>query len=822
MSKASRTSCVFLILASVGLVQPTGPATKKALNGPSSPGSQGTELRRVYQSAYALTTEGKYLQAQELFRKIFTQFKALGDLPMAGRCLTSVGGTQFLLFQYRAALDSYLQARSFAEAGKDWANLATLNLNISSLLLQMGDLQEAAHSAEQALAGFDRQGFPGGRSRGLIQLGMIRARQGRMPEAAQLIDQAVDDSYRESDLSAVAQAWDHLGEEYLSRGQFTEADAVLTEGFRVRKLHHLTQLDSSYLNLGRLRLAQGDVPAALRLLDEAVTQQARPGSLVTAWGLYHARGRARLAEGRTADALADFRKSLDLARQWRLEVLPADFTRVSSEVELQQIYSSFIEAANELHLATRRHPELVRESFRAAEENRAASLHALLREPDDGRASLPAEYWETLAQLHNAETSLLERDHSKLRERVQQLRSQLLLAEAKAGSNADLSSDGLLARVQKNLPADAVLLSFHLGERQSFLWAVSRRRFRLYALPDRSHLAAGIAQFVEAVRSGQDSATPLGRQLYRELFGQLDASFREQPQWILALDEQLFRIPLAALVVDGAGPGTAYLVQQHSLRITTGAVMLAAGSHPTWEQALSGRFIGVGDAIYNTADPRWHEKAPEPVTSFPGLAFAASGNSQAHGPALARLAGSAREIESCARAWDPLPSLLLEGSEASPKRLRAALETRPSVVHIAAHFLEANDPPRHSLIALSLSEPATPQLLSPLEITRYKYQAALVVLSGCNSGRGDVLPASGLMGLTRAWLAGGARAVVASHWPTPDDNGPLFVAFYKHLHQTPDAGPARALQGAQRDIVRAGGWRSNPRYWATYFVVGDQ
>jgi CHAT domain-containing protein len=620
----------------------------------------------------------------------------------------------------------------------------------------------------------------------------------------------------------VAEAWDHLGEEYLTRGQLAPAEAFLTEAFRLRKVHKLSQLTSSYFNLGRLRLAQRDLRSARVLLDEGIGRQADSNSWTNPWSLYHTRGQVRMAAGDARAALADFRKALDLAREWRLEVLPADFTRVSSEGELQGIYSSFIESANRLYLASGGPSELARESFRAAEENRAASLHALLRQSDNWRASLPGDYWETLAQFHSDEISLLGKDDAKLRESAQQLRSRLLLAEAQAGSNAELSGDRLLDQAQKQLPADAALLSFHLGEQQSFLWAISRQRFRLYALPGKVHLAAVIAQFEQAVRTGQDSATQLGRQLYRELFEQLAPCFREQPRWILALDEQLFRIPFGALIVDSTGPRPVYLAEQHSLRITTGAVMLAAGHRQEWKEALSGRFVGVGDAVYNTADPRWHGTTQDSGPSLPGVAFAASAQSQSHGPALTRLAGSAREIEFCARAWDPEAPLLLEGPEASPKRLREALATQPSIVHIAAHFLQGDATPRHSLIALSLSEPGTPQMLSPLEITRYRFHAGVVVLSGCNSGRGDVLPASGLMGLTRAWLAGGARAVVASHWPTPDDNGPLFVAFYRHLHQTPDAGPAKALQGAQRDILRAGGWRSNPRYWATYFVVGDQ
>lgn len=820
MSKANRVTCLVLILASVGSVQLTGPAPTKALEGPSSHDPRGTELRRVYNSAYALVAEGKYLQAKTLFQQIFTQFKALGDLPMAGRCLTSVAGTQFLMFQYRAALDSYQQARLFAEASKDWANLATLNLDISSLLLQMGDTEAAAHAVEQAQADYELKNFPGGKTHCLIQLGIIRSLQGKMPESAALMREVVDGAYQEGDLTVVAEAWDHLGEEYLAHGELTPAETALTEAFRVRKVHRLAHLTNSYYNLGRLRLAQGDLRSASVLLDEAVSRQTHTDSWINLWSLYHARGQANMAAGRAQAAFADFQKALELAREWRLEVLPTDFTRISSEMELQEIYSSFIESANQLYLDSSRRSELARQSFRAAEENRAASLHALLREPADWRAALPDEYWQTLAQLHSAEVSLLQKDDIKLRESMQQLRSQLLLAEAKAGSSVDLSNDKLLDRVQENLPQDAALLSFHLGERQSFLWAVSRKRFRLYPLPDRSHLAADIQNFAEAVRGRQDSAIHLGRRLYEELFGHLEASFRDKPQWILALDEQLFRIPFGALVVDSAGP--VYLAEQHAVRVTTGAVMLAAGRHErTWNELLGGRFLGVGDAIYNTADPRWVEGGRGRIYSFPGVVFAASESPKRQGWALARLPGSAREIESCARAWNARSPILLEGADAAPATLRRALDAGPSVVHIAGHFLQGNTPPRPSLIALSLVKPGELQMLSPLEITRFKFNAGVVVLSGCSSGRADVLPASGLMGLTRAWLAGGARAVVASHWPTPDDSGPLFVAFYKHLHQTPDAGPAAALQGAQRDILRAGGWRSNPQYWATYFVVGD-
>ena len=105
-------------------------------------------------------------------------------------------------------------------------------------------------------------------------------------------------------------------------------------------------------------------------------------------------------------------------------------------------------------------------------------------------------------------------------------------------------------------------------------------------------------------------------------------------------------------------------------------------------------------------------------------------------------------------------------------------------------------------------------------ISRTRLGAGLVVLSGCHSGEGEALPGTGLVGLTRAWLTAGARAVIASNWSTPDASGALFGALYRHLRAHPDVAPSTALRAAQLEMMRSGGWQSNPRYWGAYFAVG--
>lgn len=813
MSKHGASVCLILIVASVGLA-PTSPKAKTAASEPSQEEAAVAALRLILNQIYQFSRDGEYLRAQELCLKACPEARRLGRVQWAGRCLTLQGNCQFGLFRYREALNTYLEARKLAEAAPDWGNLGSLNANIGSLYLQMGDLDAAARSAEQGEEDFRRQNFPGGRSRCLSLLAVIRAKQGKLPEADALTGEAIDLAYRDEDMQTVSLAWDHLGDEYLGRGELASAERALTEAFRVRRLHRLTGIQNSYYKLGRLRFAQGDWVSSSRLLDEAIAQQGDSDSREVLWSIYHARGNLRTAQRRYVEAFQDFKKSLELARSWRLEVIPADFTRIGSEVRLDEIYSSFIAAGNRLYFEHGR-AELARETFRAAEENRAVSLHALQSLPNDWRERLTPEYWEALGRLHAVEVKLIREDSTALRTQMNQLRLKVLEMEARAGSNPEISTNNLVERTQKSLPPDAVLLSFALEERQSYLWAVSRELFRLYRLPGRADLAADIGMFSKAVRTGDFEATRLGRRLYLKLFGRLEPQLRDKRQWKLVLDQNLFGIPLGALVVDERGPAPVYLAERHSLRIATGAV--TPGKPQSWRQTLAGGFLGVGDAVYNTADPRWR---PERRTRLSPLA---ASSPRAPAPLLARLAGSQHEIESCARLWNgkAAQSVLLAGPNATPIRFRAALRQRPSVIHFATHFVEVRQAPRYGMIALSLAPSGDAQFLSPLEITRWRNETGVVVLSGCSSGWADVLPASGLMGLTRAWLAAGARSVIASRWPTPDDDGVFFVNFYKNLLEEPDAGPSIALQRAQTDILRAGGWRSNPHYWATYFIVGD-
>ncbi|HEY1216967.1 MAG TPA: CHAT domain-containing protein, partial [Bryobacteraceae bacterium] len=196
--------------------------------------------------------------------------------------------------------------------------------------------------------------------------------------------------------------------------------------------------------------------------------------------------------------------------------------------------------------------------------------------------------------------------------------------------------------------------------------------------------------------------------------------------------------------------------------------------------------------------------------------------------ALARLVGSDREVREAAKMSGLPASQFLTGVNATGAELRNVLSSKPEVIHFAVHVVSPDGKPEEAALALSLTGDDLPELLTPETISAYRVPGSLVVLSGCSSQQGKTLPGAGLIGLSRAWLLAGASAVVVSAWPTPDDSGHFFSSFYSHLEtktltsRSLASRAAAALQLAQTDMQRGGGYRSSPAFWAAYSIISKE
>ena len=180
---------------------------------------------------------------------------------------------------------------------------------------------------------------------------------------------------------------------------------------------------------------------------------------------------------------------------------------------------------------------------------------------------------------------------------------------------------------------------------------------------------------------------------------------------------------------------------------------------------------------------------------------------------LCPLPGARMEAEMIGRLLGVEPLL---GKDATK---HAVLERMHSVslIHFAAHGYE-----ERGEIALSPISPCgTPHevdyLLTMAEISQVRLTAKLVVLSCCHSASGQVR-AEGVVGIARAFLASGARAVLAALWAVEDKATMEFMNhFYKHLVRG---------ESASESLHQAMKWMRENRFsdvqqWAPFMPIGD-
>jgi CHAT domain-containing protein len=238
-----------------------------------------------------------------------------------------------------------------------------------------------------------------------------------------------------------------------------------------------------------------------------------------------------------------------------------------------------------------------------------------------------------------------------------------------------------------------------------------------------------------------------------------------------------------------------------------------------------------------------------------------------------RLPGSAREAELVGRE--------LDGTRYGPVEVYAddqALEERllnlqsPRILHIATHGFFLPDEPLHpqkvptaagagspghsQRSEVSRSDAATPNAAAaedPLmrsgillagantlgrqpgasvgtgwvtseEIMSMDLQGTeLVVLSGCDTGLGDIQTGEGVLGLRRAFLYAGARSLLVSLYSVPDQETIHFMSnFYESLKA--GAGKLDSFHNAQLAVLLAKRRQTgvaHPFYWASFILVGD-
>jgi CHAT domain-containing protein len=308
------------------------------------------------------------------------------------------------------------------------------------------------------------------------------------------------------------------------------------------------------------------------------------------------------------------------------------------------------------------------------------------------------------------------------------------------------------------------------------------------------------------------TAVEHGKRLYDLLVGPVQGLVGQARRILICPDGPLHALPFAALV-SRADPAPRYLVEDKPLHTIVSMTVYAETRNLLGaKDRREARLLAFGDPLY--------QKSQKEAAA--GGSRAAPSTSQEFG--LAPLQGSGQEVEAISNLFG-VAATVRRGPGATEAAARQESKDY-TILHFAVHGLFNERVGLDSFLALSqpaaLGRPPTKDdngLWQAWEILeRGRLDADLVVLSACETGRGQDIRGEGLVGLTRAFQYAGARSIVVSLWNVNDVSTATFMTvFYRELR----GGAAKdvALQKAMVTVLSDQRWR-HPFYWSPFVLVG--
>jgi CHAT domain-containing protein/tetratricopeptide (TPR) repeat protein len=183
---------------------------------------------------------------------------------------------------------------------------------------------------------------------------------------------------------------------------------------------------------------------------------------------------------------------------------------------------------------------------------------------------------------------------------------------------------------------------------------------------------------------------------------------------------------------------------------------------------------------------------------------------------LTALPGAEKEAKAIAA---QLNTQAITGAKARKAAIVQQMQTA-GIIHLATHGLLDSfkgDAPGAIALAPNGTQEPNDGLLTTREIFDLKLTADLVVLSACDTGRGDI-SGDGVIGLSRSLFVAGVPSVIVSLWKVPDESTAfLMTEFYKNWKER-KLDKAQALRQA---MLTTRDKYPQPLDWAAFTLIGE-
>ena len=774
--------------------------------------NEGTIL---YNLAFVYHLQGNYPQALKLYQQSIELSKLNKDRSSEGRAYTGIGLIYQIRGDYTQALKIFFQARAIEAEIDDKIGLGAALMNIGQTYVYLADYPQALKYFADSSSIFRSIGYLSGVGVTLNNQGNVYYLMGKYPQALVAFQGALK-IYREiSNPSEEGAALSNIGGIYSVLGQYQRALKYYQSALEIAKnLGNksnegvlLSNVGWGYYQLGQYNEAKDYHQQAITVDRATGNREAESTALNNLAQDYH--------------ALKQYPESLKIHIQ-SLTIKQSIGDRAGEAYVLNNIgqdYSSVNEIEKSLiyyrQATAIAHSIKYLETEGVALNNQGIALYRLDRLPEaEAQLRAAISIWESLR------VGLVDRDKISLQDRIKgtyDLLQKVLIEQNKFQAALEIAERGRarvlaellaskistinsatsqkirqapnLSKIQQIARAQkATLVEYSTIGDRILIWVIKptgKITFHQTKLPPKTTLKDLVDTTRDGIganrgaRSKDDTPNPTGgdlKQLHQLLIAPIvkDLPTKPEERVIILPQNELFLVPFAALQDDQ----DRYLIQQHTITIAPSIQVLALSEAKTNRLSKVAPLV-VGNPIMPSFDP--------PLRPLPGSEGEAKG------------IGTILQVAP------------LIGAQADKQKVIALMKTAP-IIHLATHgLLDTIKGDIPGAIAL------TNGFLTSGEIFDMQLSANLVVLSACDTGRGD-LTGEGVVGISRSFSVAGVPSVIVSLWEVNDEaTKALMEEFYRNL-QLKKLPKAQALRQAMLTTMVD---HPNPNFWSAFMLVGE-
>ena len=693
-----------------------------------------------------------------------------------------LGNIYCCIGKYKEAIDCFKESLKIFTAIGDQSGIAINNSNLGNAYCNLGEYQKAIKYYEKGLEISSAIGDQSGIASNNGNLGNAYFSLGEYQKAIQYYEKGLKISSATGDQLGIASQNGNLGNAYLNLGEYRRAIKYYEKGLQIcSAIGDQSGIARNNCNLGNAYLILGEYQKAIQYYEKGLEISSAIGDQSGIASNNGNLGNAYLSLGEYKDARSHLEEAIRIFDKTFLNYVP-DQNKVSFTPQyfkahrllmscflcLERAKSALLVIdlgkAKELHFCIEKYKNCAStglNDFACTTWNRISACEE----------EIEIEEIQQVLQVEKNDTSILVYafDHEGFL-------NIWVLNEDVVFGKVDVASETILSVMVHLLEKVNVTVGRNSSFHENFSVENIYNPVILSRKPQPKDAGVKTSKF--------GSSLEILKDLFQLLIDLVKDSLKGN-KLIVVPDKQLFFAPFSSLVDEN----DRFLTSEYSIQITPSLHTLKASMQRTNDSNIGfALFIG------------------NPTVEKISL----------NGEVFTSLCGAAEEVKYLANLFQAKPLL---GSEARKRVVQQHL-SEASIIHIAAH---AESKRGEIILAANTShDQPNPEsfLLTQEDITSISVQARLVVLCCCYTGKGKV-SSEGVIGITRSFLAAGARSVLATLWPINDNATKEFMEkFYGELlEETP---VCEALRRAQNFFQEhENNTYQAIRIWAPFTIYGE-